>query len=260
MSWQPPFIVRLMQGFKASQHPLYAQGAFYSLDFSSVIAASVMLAIEPAPKRILDLCASPGGKSVFAARAFAPDVIICNESLRRRTGILIENLTRCRVKGANVSSADASVWARKASQAFDFVIVDAPCSGQSLLAKGREAPGCFDPAMLDVCVGRQRRILAHALECTAPGGHVLYMTCTFNRKENERVIEWAMRQFEGVEAVEAPAMAVFRSHLADVPCYRLFPQQGLGAGMFSALLRKPGSPIELPALSDELPIFWRSDG
>lgn len=264
--WQPEFVVRLADDFRPGRHPLHEKGAYYVLDLSSVFAATPLTHLPQNPERILDVCAAPGGKSVFAWRALlagrpdlsqspedgGPIALYANETIRKRTGTLIANFERCRIAGSAVGSADPSVWSRKCPAAFDLVIVDAPCSGQSLLAKGEEAPGCFQPAMIDMNVGRQRRIVGHSARCLRPGGYLLYMTCTFSKKENEGVVEWLLRQYPGLECVATPALASFQSPFADFPCYRLFPQSGLGAGAFSALLRlrEDAEPIVAPANSE----------
>lgn len=266
LHWQPSFVTRVVDRFRPAQHPLYAKGAYYCLDLSSVFAATPMLAIEDRPERILDLCASPGGKSVFAWRAFFHGevtrgdgrLLLGNEIIRKRTSTLIGNYERCHLEGAGVASADTAVWARRARELFDLVLVDAPCSGQSLIAKGDEAPGCFHPQMIDMNHSRQRRISGNAYHAVRPGGHLLYMTCTYSRKENEKVIEWLLREYPDLEAVEVPALAPYRSRYTEAACYRLFPQSGYGAGAFTCLLRKAGeAPLHREPLPDSLPIFWR---
>jgi|GEM_PF-358932 len=254
--WQPEWVLRLDDWFRAAQHPLYDKGAYYTLDFSSIFSASGMLAIPTPPKRILDMCSSPGGKAVFAYRAFHPDVLACNETIRKRASTLIDNLQRCHVENSLVWSADPSVWGRKFAQAFDLVIVDAPCSGQSLLAKGEVAPDCFAAANIDVCVGRQRRITGHAVKAIAPGGHMLYATCTYAYKENEKIVSWLVEHYPHMEAVEIPHLAEFRSPYVDFPCYRLFPQQGLGAGAFVALIRNNREPLAEPTDLSALYGWW----
>jgi 16S rRNA C967 or C1407 C5-methylase (RsmB/RsmF family) len=251
-------VLRLADDFRPGKHPLHDRGAFYVLDFSSVFSAAAMLAIERTPVRVLDLCSAPGGKAIFAARAFRPELLACNETIRKRTGSLISNLDRCGIQNALVWGADPSVWARKYPGMFDLVIVDAPCSGQSLIAKGTDSPDAFLPQMIDMCVGRQRRIMGNAMRCVAPGGHLLYATCTYAYKENEKVIAWAMAQDPEMRAVEVPSHHEFQSTYVDFPCYRLFPQRGLGAGAYVALLRREGD-LALPDLDyAEMPAQWRT--
>lgn len=257
MPWQPSFAIRIDEDFRPAKHPLHAKGVFYSLDFSSVFSASVLTAVTPPARRILDLCASPGGKSIFAWLLFQPEILVCNESIRKRMGALISNLHRCGIERSVVWSADPSVYANKFPETFDLILVDAPCSGQSLLAKGDEAPGCFSPTMIDMNVGRQRRITGHAVRCLRPGGHLFYSTCTYSIKENEKVMAWLMQEYPDLEAVEVPGMEEHRSPYAEFPCYRLFPQSQMGAGAFACLLRLKGTPEDHWPSLEELRGSWR---
>jgi 16S rRNA C967 or C1407 C5-methylase (RsmB/RsmF family) len=75
------------------------------------------------------------------------------------------------------------------------VIVDAPCTGQSLLAKGDKALGCFHPVNINKSASRQKRIIANAAQTVAGEGYLAYMTCTFSPEENEQVGEWLMKKF-----------------------------------------------------------------
>ncbi len=258
LKWQPDFVERISDSsFKPAKHPLYEKGAYYTLDFSSIFSASTMTVIETPPKRILDLCASPGGKAIFSWRLFHPELLLCNETVRKRAGTLIGNLNRCKCEGSVVWSADPSVYARRYREAFDLVICDAPCSGQSLIAKGDEALGCWSPNMIDMNVGRQRRILGNAYHCLRTGAHLLYATCTFTPKENEKVVEWFLKTHEDMEAVEVPQLDEFRTKFADFPAYRLFPHQGLGAGAFACLLRRKGELPEHYEPLGDMPAIWR---
>jgi 16S rRNA C967 or C1407 C5-methylase (RsmB/RsmF family) len=82
---------------------------------------------------------------------------------------------------------------------------------------------------------RQKRILANAVSLLAPQGYLLYTTCTFAPAENEQVSAWLMAKFPQLTPILVPALADFQSHLATFPCYRLWPQSGLGAGAFTIL-------------------------
>lgn len=257
VKWQPPFVHRIDDSFKASKHPLYEKGAFYSLDFSSVFSASAMMAIKTPVKRVLDLCSSPGGKAVFAWRQFHPELLFCNETMRKRVSTLIGNLDRCKCTNAVVWSADPSVYSRRYKESFDLIICDAPCSGQSLIAKGDDAPDCFDPKSIDMNVGRQRRILGNSYHCLVPGGHILYATCTFTPKENEKVIEWFLKTHEDMEVVELKHLADFRSRFSEFPSYRLFPHQGFGAGAFVCLIQRKGEKPAEHKVIEDMPVMWK---
>lgn len=260
--WQPDFVTRIQDSFRPGAHPLYDAGAYYVLDLSSVFAASPLSQIVEPPRRVLDMCSAPGGKAFLAYRTFrdtSPNMeLYCNEVIRKRTGMLISNLERCKVPNASVTTWDPAVWAGRHPEAFDLVLVDAPCSGQSLLAKGGEAEGCFHPKMVGMNASRQRRILANAAKCVAPGGHLLYMTCTFSQEENEKVIQWFLKGNSLFEAVSIKALDAFQSDRMEAPAYRLYPQMGWGAGAFTCLLKHSGAMVEaLDSLPDLKPI-WRT--
>lgn len=235
--WQPQFVDRLQVGEKPGQHSLHQQGYFYCLDFSSVFAASVLLTINQPVSLVLDMCAAPGGKSVFAWKALQPDLLISNEVIGKRLGMLISNLKRCQIKPSYVVSRDSSIFAEMFSQSSYLVMVDAPCTGQSLLAKGGKAPGCFHSTSINKSANRQKRIIANSAQVVAPQGYLLYMTCTYSLEENEQVCEWFLQRFPQFAAVEVDYLANYQSHLTNIPCYRMFPQAGLGAGAFTVLFK-----------------------
>lgn len=236
-SWQPQFVDRLSIGEKPGQHLLHQQGYFYCLDFSSVFSASVLLAIPESIPIVFDMCAAPGGKSVFAWKALQPDLLISNEVIGKRLGMLISNLKRCQIKPSGVVNRDSSIFAQIFTSASNLVIVDAPCTGQSLLAKGEKAPGCFHPTSINKSANRQKRIIANSAQVVAPQGYLAYMTCTYSSEENEQVCEWFLEKFPHFQAVEASHLSAYQSHLTNIPCYRMFPQNRLGAGAFTVLFR-----------------------
>ncbi|GAB1544070.1 RsmB/NOP family class I SAM-dependent RNA methyltransferase [Scytonema sp. NUACC21] len=251
--WQPEFIDRLSLGEKPGQHPLHEQGYFYCLDFSSVFAASILLTITQPVNLVFDMCAAPGGKSVFAWRSLQPNLLISNEVIGKRLGMLISNLKRCHISPSAVVSRDSSIFAETIPLSSHLVLVDAPCTGQSLLAKGEKAPGCFHPTAINKSANRQKRIIANSAQVVAPQGYLAYMTCTYSPEENEQVCEWLLERFPQFQAVEVSHLQGYQSHLTTIPCYRMFPQDGLGAGAFAALFKNTdkgeGKMIDVESLS-----------
>ncbi|BCL39331.1 RsmB/NOP family class I SAM-dependent RNA methyltransferase [Nostoc sp. MS1] len=237
ISWQPSFVDRLPLGEKPGQHSLHHQGYFYCLDFSSVFAASILLTIPQSVKLVFDMCAAPGGKSIFAWQALHPELIICNEVIGKRLGMLISNLKRCHISPSFVVNRDSSIFAEHMPLSSNLVLVDAPCTGQSLLAKGEKAPGCFHPTAINKSANRQKRIIANSAKLVAPQGYLAYMTCTYSPEENEQVCEWFLSRFPQFQAIKINHLEEYQSHLTTIPCYRLFPQDRLGAGAFTILFQ-----------------------
>lgn len=237
LAWQPAWVDCLSGDQRPGQHPLHRAGAYYCLDMASVFAAAVLSVIAAPVESVLDLCAAPGGKSLLARQGLEPNHLWCNEVIRKRVKILIANLKRCGATDALVFNLDPQLFALQLAEAVSVTIVDAPCSGQSLLAKGDQALGCFHPVNIKKNASRQKRILASAAQTVAGGGYLAYMTCTFSLEENEQVAEWLLKKFPQFEALAVPVLADYVSPLTDLPCYRLWPQSGLGAGGFTAIFR-----------------------
>ncbi len=236
-AWLPPHVlVPEEEGLKLGACEDYRAGFYYPLDLSSCWE-SAALATLPPPQRTLDLCAAPGGKSMLMLARFTPQEHVANEVNAARRGILRQNMAQCGYPAVNITGLRPDQWGRSGEQ-FDLLLVDAPCSGQSLLAKGMKNPGCLGSSMVNGNAKRQRGILLSVLPCVAPGGHILYSTCTYDPEENEKVMAYILRRAEGWQAVEVPSLAPFRSGLSDFPSYRLMPAHGFGAGGFCCLLRR----------------------
>lgn len=256
--WQPSFVDRLCLGEKPGKHDLHDQGYLYCLDFSSVFAAAILLAIPASVRVVFDMCASPGGKSIFAWQALQPDLLISNEVIGKRLGMLIANLKRCQIQPCMVLNRDSSVFAETLPLSSDLVLVDAPCTGQSLLAKGDKAPGCFHPTAINKSANRQKRIIANSAQLVATQGYLAYMTCTYSPEENEQVCEWFLSRFPQFKAVSVSYLEKYQSHLTSIPCYRLFPQDRLGAGAFTVLFHNTAEGERNEVDFDALSGVWRN--
>lgn len=242
MPWLPPRVFVPAEGVQPSAYDDYRErGYYYLLDLSSCWE-SAALAQVPVPVASLDLCAAPGGKTMLMAARFPQSVHTANEVNASRRGILRQNLQKSGL-AAEVTGLRPDQWTGQ-GRLFDLLLVDAPCSGQSLLCKGIRNPGCLGARMVNGNAKRQKGILLATCPVVAPGGYLLYSTCTYDPDENEKVISYVLRRVPGWQAVEVPTLAPFLSPLADFPAYRLLPAHGFGAGGFCALLRK--TPQELP--------------
>jgi len=255
LGFEPDFVSRVKAGEKPGSHPLHSEGYYYCLDFSSVFAASILQGLQIKVNSVLDMCASPGGKSVFAWRLLKPEYLVCNEVIGKRHAALISNLDRLKIP-SYVTRHDSSKFEEFSPHTFDLVICDVPCSGQSLVARGKESGGAFHPSTINMNSNRQKRIIANSLKVVAPGGYLAYMTCTFSRPENEAVIEWALKKFPEFEALECPKLSEFTSTFSDFPSYRLMPQSEIGAGAFACLLRSKSQSERNVFKIENLPLVW----
>lgn len=241
LSWQPNFIDRLSPTEKPGKHPLHEQGYYYCLDFSSVFAASTLLTIKEPVNIIFDMCAAPGGKSIFAWKSLQPELLLCNEVISKRIGMLISNIKRCQIQPCAVLNRDPEFFAEIIPQIAQIVLVDAPCSGQSLIAKGEKADGCFHPVNINKNANRQKRIIANSANLVAPQGYLAYTTCTYSPEENEKICEWFISKFPHFQPQQISHLTPHQSHLTDLPCYRMWPQMGQGCGAFTALFKNTNS-------------------
>lgn len=246
--FQPSWVQRMQEDLPIGSQPAYVDGNIYPLDLSSVFSATAFREVQLAGHAVLDLCAAPGGKTHLAWRALQPAWLVSNEVIGKRLGPLVGNLTRTQLDNVTVAQMDPSAWAELAPELFGLTIVDAPCSGQSLRARGEDAFGCFHPDIVSMNTRRQRRILGSAAATVAPGGWLAYMTCTYALDENERNAEWFVKKVEGWKPVPISDLEAFRSPHSDLPCYRLSPQQGFGSGAFVCLFQKDGELEEPPEI------------
>ena len=171
----------LERGRKVAEVPGYAEGDFVVQDPGT--AVSISLLDPKAGERVLDACAAPGGKTAQIAWRGA-SVTACEVNPRRRAR-LAENLKRLGV-AAEVASSFEEVSRRCASEGFlfDKILVDAPCSNTGVFRRRPDARWNWNVAKLKSLVALQAEILDAALPMLAPGGTLVYSTCSNEPEEN----------------------------------------------------------------------------
>ena len=218
----------------SGNHPLHHAGAVYFQEPSAMSAASV-LDVQKGDV-VLDLCAAPGGKSTQLASALGGTGLLwSNEIVKSRANILLGNIERCGVSNAVVSSADPDMLCKALEGVFDKVLVDAPCSGEGMFRKDKDAYSEWTPEHSDACSVRQLKILESAKNALRAGGVLVYSTCTFSQAENENVINEFLRQNPDFELLDCGEK--FGRRTIDGKACRIYPMDG-GEGHFAAKLRK----------------------
>ena len=231
-------------------HPPLHQGAYYVQDASSMFLWHVLsrLTADGRPVRYLDACAAPGGKTTVALDVLPQgSVVVANEYDGRRAGILRENLTKWGAPLHVVTSGDTARFSAYPS-AFDIIAADVPCSGEGMMRKDPEAVSQWSPALVEQCVERQREIIANLWPALAPGGYMVYSTCTFNRDENELMVSRLVEDYgaEPVEMAVDPAWGIHGAIRSPYPACRFVPGRIRGEGLFMAVVRKPADDHAAP--------------
>lgn len=230
LAQRPPFI----------EDPLFHAGTYYVQEASSMF---IEFALNPFLKpnmKILDLCASPGGKSTHLLSMISSDsILISNEVIKSRANILAENILKWGHSNVVVTSNEVKDFS-DFKEAFDVVLIDAPCSGEGMFRKSQEARQEWSPNLVELCSARQKKILAESVDLLKEGGILLYSTCTFNPHEDENNVDWLIKEFNlkslsislekecGIIEVESPL-----SH-----SYKFYPGKVRGEGFFLSLMQK----------------------
>ncbi len=222
--------------------PLH-QGAYYVQDASSMFLWHVIEALtaDKRPIRYLDACAAPGGKATVALDVLPKgSVVVANEFVPQRAAVLRENLIKWGNPLHVVTQGDTSRF-RSTPAVFDIIAADVPCSGEGMMRKDAQAVEQWSPSLVKQCVARQQEIVSNLWEALVPGGYFIYSTCTFNRLENELMVQSIIEKY-GAEPVKIPTnpdWGICDAVNSDLPCYRFIPGRIRGEGLFMAVLRKP---------------------
>ncbi|MBN1491976.1 MAG: SAM-dependent methyltransferase [Phycisphaerae bacterium] len=223
-------------GVRAAAHPLFAAGAYWVQDAGSLLAVALL---DPRPGELVcDLCASPGGKATAILERLGDDgFLLANEVVRSRLGPLVLNLARHGSTRWTVTQRDPAALAEAVGPVFDAVLVDAPCTGQSLVARGKQTARAFDPKQIAHSAARQQRILDAAVRLLRPGGRLVYSTCTFAWAENEAQVAGLQQRCPTVRSDPLVALAPYAvGGGTPLGCYRLWPHRHDCAGAFAAHL------------------------
>ena len=221
-------------------------GAYYVQEPSSQFVGHVLRPIvERMPSlRLLDLCAAPGGKTTLYSSLVGCDgLVVANEINRQRAAVLADNVRKWGVGNVVVTNNDPSHFGGF-EQWFDVVAVDAPCSGEGMFRKTPEARDEWNDGSAAMCAERQMKILQDIWPTLRAGGTLLYSTCTFNRTEDEGLLE-RFTEWVGEEELEAEDEVAIGEDWGIVcgrvgawQTFRFMPHRAEGEGFFAAIARK----------------------
>ena len=207
--------------------------------------------------RVLDLCAAPGGKSTLIQSLIHEDsVLVSNEVIKSRVGILTENLSKWGGANVIVTNNDPSDFSRL-ENFFDVMVVDAPCSGSGLFRKDPGAISEWSEELVAMCSQRQKRILTAAYASLKQGGLLVYSTCSYSVEEDEDIADWLMTTFdlESLHVQIHDDWNIVESHSTNHAAagYRFFPDKVKGEGLYVACFRKNDGGDRFKALKKSKP-------
>jgi 16S rRNA (cytosine967-C5)-methyltransferase len=214
----------------------YAEGAWWVQDAAATLPARLLG--DVAGRRVADLCAAPGGKTMQLCAAGA--AVTAVDISARRVTRLRENLARAGLT-ADLVTADAAKWTP--TETFDAILLDAPCSGTGTLRRHPDIAWLKDEEDVSRLTLTQDRLLVHALELLKPGGRLVYAVCSLEEDEGPNRIAALLEREPRVERVpvrpdELPGLAEAITPAGDVRTLpSMWPERGGLDGFYIARLR-----------------------
>ena len=232
------FEFNLQENAHFARHPFWGAGLAYVQD---PVALEIVddLNVQPHMK-VLDLCAAPGGKSIRIAELLRhTGWVVSNDADYKRSRVLSNNLTRHGVLNSTVFGLDGIKLAQSFENTFDRILIDAPCSGESMFFKREERRRDVYESEVQECVAIQSALLKAAASALKDSGILVYSTCTYNLSENEEVVRRFLKNY--------PDFSLIKEE-------RRWPHLHGTAGGYWAVLQKKGT-----SSIDQVGIGFRQD-
>lgn len=205
----------------------FDEGHFYVQDLGSILVASFLNPRENSS--LLDLCAAPGGKTTHLAELMnnTGEIMACDKS-QGKIKLIQENAKRLGVKNIETRVNDARVLNKDFIDKFDYVLVDAPCSGTGLYRKKPDIKWNKDLEDIKSLAEIQLEILDKAKDYVKEGGELLYSTCSLSKIENEDVVNKFLENNKNFKIKK----------LRDRDVLKLFPSTDGSDGFSISLMEK----------------------
>ncbi len=222
--------------------PLFHAGAYYVQEAGSMLIEQAFLQFAnlKSPLKVLDLCASPGGKSTHILSLISDEsILVSNEVIGSRVSSLHQNIVKWGNANCIITQNDPKDFSNF-SEKFDIVVIDAPCSGEGMFRKHSHAIEEWSEDNVNLCSARQQRILHDAWSCLKENGLLIYSTCTYNLKENEGNISEFLKEKKGESLkLNLPADWNVRETIhQEIYAYRMMPHQTKSEGFFMSCIQK----------------------
>jgi 16S rRNA (cytosine967-C5)-methyltransferase len=239
----PTGTVRTLLHGPVTMLPGFSDGQWWVQDAAAALPARLLGDIKG--KAIADLCAAPGGKTAQLVHGGAAVTAI--DRSPGRVARLRDNLARLSLDAQTVV-ADAAEWQGQGGEAFDAVLVDAPCSSTGTIRRHPDVAWLKQESDVGALTALQQRLLHQAVALLKPGGTLVYCTCSLEPEEGEQAVAALLAAESGMRRVPIEAAEVAGLHeivtqdgdLRTLPCHlpHLDPRLGGLDGFYAARLAK----------------------
>lgn len=196
---------------------------------------------------VLDVCASPGGKSIQILEKLSNSgLLVSNEIVFSRAKILYENLNRMGYINYAITCNSPEDYF-KTNLRFNKILIDAPCGGEGMLRKKDFDLNAYNPNAIETNSKRQLSILNSVKDLLVEGGRLVYSTCTYDTRENEEVIAKFLKDNPDFSILKTNLLDKVAEHGIKVEhfdtdySYRRYPHLHRGEGQFMIVLTKNGT-------------------
>jgi len=247
-----PDVYRLCSDDVISKTVSFLTGGLYIQNPSSLYPVKILhdFLKEQKSPAILDLCASPGGKTTALSEKFnRRGIVVANEAYKSRLKSLHFNLEKYGAWNVKTTSFDGRIVGKYYPESFDGILLDAPCSNENKFFLNDEVRRNWSHDLVKRMQKLQQELILAAFDALAPGGVLVYSTCTFSVEENEHVIERLMEErasasllnishdecqgLSGNTDIDSCVMRV-------LPCFDIERDRSFYDGFFVAAVKKEG--------------------
>lgn len=226
---------------KKTQLGYYVDGATLKLldkSFYCIQSLGSMLVVESIGRnnsgKILDLCAAPGGKSIYAAQN-NPDANIISCDIHKHRVELIRSYANCTGTTLTVMQNDATLYNAKWENQFDIVMCDVPCSGLGVIDSKPDILQNIAQQSIQNLTKIQTQILERAANYTKIDGKILYSTCTYFQAENEDIVQLFLQNHKNYKLIKVENQLI----ASDKDGYiKIYPHTHNTQGFFCCVLQR----------------------
>jgi len=215
----------------------FQNGHFLVQDESSMLASEILA--PDIGSKVLDLCAAPGGKTTHLAQLVGKTgLVIARDVSDKKIDLIKSNMEKLGINHIQCEVADATILNENDIESFEYVLIDAPCSGLGILKKKPDIKRNMNPERIQSLLNIQHIILNNASMYVKIGGVMVYSTCTINKQENHDQVKRFLNTHPNYELIDLGVKNTISSMQIEEGMLQLLPIDDLTDGFFIAKLKK----------------------